>query len=193
MIFIKNPIPGKVKTRLAKEIGDERALLIYEQLTDITFQVTRNIDFDKAVFYSDSIDYSDKWTEDKYHKRIQQGGTLGDRMQYAFQQGFDEKYNSVVIIGSDCPHLTTDLIYQAFDLLDTYDFVIGPAKDGGYYLLGMNALQKNLFENKKWSTDTVLQDTLNDIKGEKASYILLPVLSDIDNFKDLKEFDISSK
>ena len=106
-------------------------------------------------------------------------------MKNAFEASFAQGYKKVCIIGSDCYELDTHILEEAFAQLDRKEVVIGPAKDGGYYLLGMRKMHMHLFENKKWSTSSVLSDTLNDLKEANLSFYLLPELTDIDEEKDL--------
>jgi rSAM/selenodomain-associated transferase 1 len=188
MVFAKNLQRGRVKTRLAKTVGDERALEIYKILLDHTHAIVKKGNFDKAIFYSDYIDESDMWNKAKFGQFVQEGSDLGERMLSAFKQAFSKHYKSVVIIGSDCLDLNEHIISDAFDYLENSETVIGPAKDGGYYLLGMRTLYKELFINKQWSTENVLADTLLEIAKLDVSIRLLPTLSDIDEEKDLKMY-----
>ncbi len=185
MVFVKNPQRGKVKTRLAKTVGDDKALKIYNILLNHTLTITNGANCDKAIFYSDFIDESDMWNKALFGQFIQEGNDLGERMQNAFKYAFSEHYKRIVIIGSDCLDLNEQIINDAFEILHDYEIVIGPANDGGYYLLGMRTFYKELFKNKKWSTEKVLPDTLLDISKLDVSVKLLPTLSDIDEEKDL--------
>lgn len=186
MIFIKNPKLGKVKTRLAATIGDKEALGIYNQLLKHTRDISLELPYDKAVFYSDFIDTDDGWHPSIYNKFVQEGKDLGQRMLNAFKQGFEAGYESICIIGSDCFELTADMINKAFSELKRHEIVIGPSMDGGYYLLGMNKLHEVLFVDKDWSTQTVMMDTVKDIEKNKLHAKLLGVLSDVDKEEDLK-------
>ncbi len=189
IVFVKNPQLGKVKTRLAKDIGDEKALEVYLQLLQHTLDATLPLPVDKLLYYSSFVDEADMWPATSYQKYVQYpSADLGERMHLAFEQAFAVGYQQVAIIGSDCPGLTTDLLNRAFEQLDDHDFVIGPANDGGYYLLGMKKLQKRLFEHKEWSTSNVMDNTLWDIKALQMTYSMLPMLNDIDNKEDLLEF-----
>jgi len=185
IIFIKNPVLGKVKTRLAAGIGNEKALEVYWQLLEITRNAALKSDCTRNVFYSDEIE-NDVWDEDKFNKFVQEGDSLGERMKNAFEQIFAFGADKAIIIGSDCPELSADTIHEAFDILGKKDVVIGPAKDGGYYLLGMKKPLPFVFENKKWSTDSVLQDTTNDLNANELNYGLVRQLSDLDTIEDLK-------
>lgn len=186
LIFVKNPRLGRVKTRIACELGDEQALEIYRYLLRRTREATENLPCQKFLFYSDFVEANDDWSDSAFAKRVQAGADLGERMADAFRRVFaDAGVSRAVIIGSDCPDLTADLLTQAFSALETHDFVVGPARDGGYYLLGMKQLEERVFHNKRWSTPTVLADTLDDLRRLGKSFHLLPVLSDVDTVADL--------
>ncbi len=185
LIFVKNPQLGKVKTRLAATVGDREALRIYLKLLERTRVVTLPLSSDKMVCYTPEVLSDDRWDHEHYQKVRQLEGDLGERMQYAFEHGFAQGYQRVCIIGSDCYELTTAILKQAFEQLDTYDLVIGPSTDGGYYLLGMNRLYPTLFENKTWSTDTVAAATLQDARSLQLRWFELPTLTDVDEEGDL--------
>jgi hypothetical protein len=187
LIFIKNAELGKVKTRLAATVGNEKALQIYLALLKHTRSIAQQIAVDRLLFYSSFIDHNDEWPSADFSKHLQTGTDLGQRMINAFQFAF-ENYEKVLIIGSDCASLTSEIIQKAFDLLEQNDFVIGPAMDGGYYLLGMNKFQPEVFQNIEWSTETVLQSTITQIKALSQSYQLLPELSDIDHAVDWEKY-----
>ncbi|MGI9551700.1 MAG: TIGR04282 family arsenosugar biosynthesis glycosyltransferase [Aurantibacter sp.] len=188
LIFTRNPILGKCKTRLAQSIGDEAALEIYKFLLRHTVGITRDLKLVKQVHYSDEIWNNDVWDSTFYDKRLQKGSDLGIRMANAFQEGFASGFEKIVIIGSDILDLNQSDIENAFSELDDKDFVIGPAKDGGYYLLGMKKLNLDLFKNKKWGTSTVLSDSSNDLRGEKLA--LLEERNDIDLYEDIKDNEV---
>jgi uncharacterized protein len=190
IIFIKNPELGKVKTRLAATLGPEKALIIYNQLLSHTRKITEKLPLPQALYYSDFIPAKDSWDSQVFRKQVQSGSNLGERMLRAFQEGFNEGYNRICIIGSDCFELTSEIILNAFKKLEEHDVVIGPAEDGGYYLLGMQELQPYLFANKSWSTEAVLQQTLDEIKLKGLSVALLPTLTDVDEEKDLPAFGL---
>lgn len=187
IIFYKNPELGKVKTRLASSIGDAKAFSIYLLLAEHTRRITEHLGVHKVVFYSDYIDADDSWANNVYQKRLQLGMDLGERMANAFKFGFREGYKSICIIGTDCFELTGSIIGEAFRKLLTHDIVIGPANDGGYYLLGMNYLCHKLFENKKWSSNSVLADTLADTRMLGLTSWQLETLTDVDEEKDLPQ------
>ena len=185
IIFIRNTVTGKVKTRIAQSLGDEQALSIYEFLLTHTRAVTSRLSCDKFLYYSDWIQQDDSWKNELFHKRIQQAGDLGERMSAAFSSLFDEGYEQLLIIGSDCIELDESVIKDAFKILGNHEAVIGPSSDGGYYLLGITCHFPQLFSNKKWSSSTVLEDTLKDFKNAGLTVALLPILNDIDEEKDV--------
>ena len=186
IVFVKNPELGKVKTRLAATIGPQQALDIYRMLLQRTRESIKNLPFVKMVCYSSYVDNADLWENHLFHKALQKGGDLGEKMYDAFESAFKAGYKYVGIIGSDCPDVTESLLLDAFTKLKDHDLVIGPAKDGGYYYLGMNELYKPLFFNKSWSTDKLLKETLQEAKLLGLKTLLLETLSDIDEEKDLE-------
>lgn len=189
IIFTKNPEAGKAKTRLAATIGNEAALAVYHRLLLHTATLTSDLPMDKFVFYSVQIMHEDIWGEEIFFKQVQKGMELGERMENAFEDLFDKGYRKIVIIGTDCPELNSEIITNAFSSLNTQDVVIGPARDGGYYLLGMKQLHSSLFKNMRWSTSEVLKETINKCRILKLNFDLLPTLTDIDEEKDLVYFE----
>jgi len=184
IIFAKNEVLGKVKTRLAATTGNDKALSVYKTLVEHTHGITRVLPVRKKLYYSDFIEQKDLWENEVFEKNLQQGTDLGMRMYNAFDNVFDEGYEDAAIIGTDCMELSSGIIMKSFEYLIFFDVVIGPAKDGGYYLLAMKAAHKELFENIKWSTENVLQQTLEICEREGLSVQLLEELSDIDNEED---------
>jgi hypothetical protein len=188
LVFVKNPVLGRVKTRLARTIGDQKALWVYEKLLEHTRRTAQGITSQKWVCYSDFVPAADDWLAGGFAAFRQEGESLGLRMLNAFRQGFAAGYTSVVIIGSDCPEITPALLEEAFGQLLTASVVIGPAADGGYYLLGMNQLVESLFLGKSWSSPDVFAQTVLDLHAADIPYSLLPVLSDVDEAADLDKF-----
>jgi len=125
------------------------------------------------------------WIGSRFQLVPQAGGDLGDRLIAAFKQGFTSGLSKIIIIGSDCPSLEKEKISEAIALLDTHDAVIGPATDGGYYLIGLNQQRPFLFENIPWSTQQVLEKTKAIATHHRLSVALLDTLSDIDMPEDL--------
>ncbi len=185
MIFVKNPVPGKAKTRLAASIGDQKALDIYKFLLSYTAYIASEVESTRTVYYSSYIEKNDMFSPNQFHKSIQSDGDLGVKMNEAFDYSFHQGYSKNVIIGSDCYELNHDIIKGAFQMLDEKDFVIGPAADGGYYLLGMKQKEPAIFQNKHWSSSRLYADTLIDFEAFGYSYHELPTLSDIDYIEDL--------
>ncbi|SDX28614.1 hypothetical protein SAMN05216556_12326 [Aequorivita viscosa] len=184
IIFTRNPELGKVKTRLAKTVGDESALNIYKFLLKHTVKITKNLHVDKYVFYSDEIHKNDIWDADIFRKRVQSGEDLGEKMHNAFIEIFNMGYEMAIVIGSDMFELNSEDLNGAFTVLQTNNFVIGPAQDGGYYLLGMKSPIEKVFQKKDWGTATVLEQTLKDLEGEK--FVLLEERNDIDYYEDIE-------
>jgi rSAM/selenodomain-associated transferase 1 len=183
LVFTRNPELGKVKTRLAQTVGNQTALDIYKFLLNKTKDIASKVSADKAIYYSVKIKENDIWDAGIFKKHSQIGEDLGIRMLHAFKNGFDAGYEKVMIIGSDLYDLSSEDIEKAFTALATNDLVIGPAEDGGYYLLGMKSLHTTIFKNKDWSTETVRKDTLEDLKDKKVK--LLEFKNDIDRYEDI--------
>jgi rSAM/selenodomain-associated transferase 1 len=186
IIFVRNPELGKVKTRLASSIGNEKTLEIYKYLLQHTQKVADSIYADKFIFYVDSIAENDIWND--YHKLVQSNGDLGQRMQNAFQFVFSLGYAAACIIGSDCLDLNKEILNNTFAALKEKDAVLGPATDGGYYLLGLQNTIPSIFANKNWSTNTVCKDTIANLETEQKTFTLLQVLSDIDTIEDANKY-----
>lgn len=186
IIFTRNPELGKCKTRLAAHIGDEAALNVYKHLLNHTKSEAIKTQADRFVFYSEEIIADDIWNSEYFNKKLQIGDTLGERMHQAFVELFNLGYQKVCIIGSDLLDLRSEIIMEAFQKLEKNKVVIGPATDGGYYLLALKAVSTNIFYNKQWGSDSVLKDTLNDLKEDQV--YLLKELNDIDTFEDMKHY-----
>ncbi len=183
LIFIKNPIPGKTKTRLAAEVGNDRALRMYDQLLTYTRGVAEAVRARRMLYYSETILSNDGWSDTHFEKYVQEGTDLGARMEKAFVRAFEQS-NRVLIIGSDCPGISAALLEEAFNALDAADMVLGPALDGGYYLLGLRKLQPALFHDMVWSTDRVAAETLGRAAKLGLRVHQLVPLSDVDYLED---------
>lgn len=188
IVFLKEPIKGEVKTRLAASIGEDQAVDIYRKLLDISR--THLKDNGRDVFWyinktpSDTFRTSFFSPNDKI--RIQKGADLGEKMSHAFKELFSENYDRICIMGTDCPFITKKIIDKAFQNMSLKDTVLGPAEDGGYYLLGMVQHFSYLFNNVSWSTGSVLKDTMNMLHQHDTSYALLEELYDIDEENDAR-------
>ncbi len=188
LIFTRNPEIGKCKTRLAATVGDKTALEIYKFLLRHTATLTKDVNAAKQVWYSDEIWEDDIWENSIFDKKLQEGADLGMRMAHAFQEGFAAGFERIIVIGSDMFDLSVEEVDHAFTLLESKEFVIGPAEDGGYYLLGMNIFTEAVFSNKSWGTETVLRDTLNDLKDKNIH--LLETRNDVDIYEDIKDIEV---
>jgi rSAM/selenodomain-associated transferase 1 len=185
LIFLKNPQAGNAKTRLAKDVGNKTALAVYLQLLNICAQVSSTItDTNIQLWYADSMPETDFWPT-QTPRFLQCAGDLGERMAAAFASSLATQ-GKVVIIGTDCPTLDHAVLLQAFDALDTHDCVLGPAADGGYYLIGLRAPLPFLFDGIVWSTNKVLADTIHKLETYSLGCFLLPVLRDIDDVDDYR-------
>lgn len=187
-IFIKNARLGHVKTRLARTLGDEAALAIYQTLLEKTRAATQRLGVEKWVWYSEAIVPDDAWAQGGYRQMLQPAGDLGQRMEYAFARAFAEGAPAVAIIGSDCPELTADLLDEAFRTLAQQDAVLGPTPDGGYYLLGLRRMVTEAFRHIAWSTETVLSSTLVALQRRGCSVRQLAQRSDIDTEADWEAY-----
>lgn len=183
IVFVKNIKLGKVKTRLAKTIGNQGAFEVYSELVKITETATQNIAFDKRIYFSDVI-VDSKWFNN--FKAVQEGQDLGERMKNAFLMGFEDGYERIVLIGSDLPDINSKHIENGLQALHNNKVVFGPAIDGGYYLVGMTKMYDYIFEDKPWSQSHLLKVTLNELNGKNVSYSILQELNDIDTFEDLE-------
>lgn len=182
IIFLRTPEAGKVKSRIAETLGISQTLKIYRELISIT--LTRVIDLDCGIYlyFYPRIDQTYLY-DTRFIARVQQGADLGDKMQSAMAEVL-KAHPKAVLIGTDCPYLTPGILKDAFTRLDQHDLVIGPAIDGGYYLIGLRQSYPRLFTGIEWSTDRVLSQTLQAARDLNLSYSLLPELADIDYEED---------
>ncbi|MDB4292627.1 TIGR04282 family arsenosugar biosynthesis glycosyltransferase [Maribacter sp.] len=185
LIFTRNPELGKCKTRLAATIGKQSALDIYKFLLQHTANISAKLNTVKQVWYSEEIWRNDIWNNSVFDKKLQEGEDLGVRMANAFTEGFAAGFEKICVIGSDMHDLEQVDLEDAFEGLNDSDYVIGGAEDGGYYLLGMKKFNTDLFQNKNWGTETVLEATMSDLKNEKVH--LLDVRNDIDVYEDIAQ------
>jgi len=190
IIFAKNPELGKTKTRIGAKLGDDVALAIYYKLIHQTQEVTKGLNLNKVVYYSDFIDMEDSWDNTIYKKKKQIDADLGERMKIACKIELNNGANKVVLIGTDIYSLTEEVIIDAFKKLDTSDVVLGPATDGGYYLIGMKKTNASIFNLKSWSHPQVFKQTIALIEKEKLSHSTTLLLKDIDEPEDLLGTDL---
>ena len=188
IIFARNLKLGMVKTRLAKSIGDEKALEIYTYLLNHTQKLSMGIQADRAVFFSDYIEKTQAFDAPHNIQKVQASTSdLGERMYQAMAWGLEQGYQNVVLIGSDCYELSQADLQEAFVALESHEFVIGPAADGGYYLIGTSHLNKAVFEHKEWGSPRVFEATIRDFDAYQCSYHLLAKRKDIDFLEDLPQ------
>jgi rSAM/selenodomain-associated transferase 1 len=171
IIFGRQPVPGKVKTRLAREIGPKEACQVYRKLLELTLRVAQKSKGEKYLYLPpDDLADDINWP---CHIRNQKGSDLGSRMEQAFKQLFAEGFQKVVLIGSDCPYINDSTIGWAFSCLTYFDTVFGPAADGGYYLVGQREKCRKIFSNIPWSTDQVWSQTRIRLESNHFSYFEL--------------------
>ncbi len=192
IIFAREPIPGQVKTRLAASIGDNAAADMYEtMLQDVLKAVRRLSEIDTVVFWA-CEEESLRRLAGRYRcrSRRQSPGDLGQRMQAAFEEMFADGCELCCIIGSDAPDLPLSYIQEAFRLLETprTDVVLGPSRDGGYYLLGLRQVWEQFFIDIPWSRADVLERSLDAARDSGLMAALLPEWQDIDTLEDLEAF-----
>jgi rSAM/selenodomain-associated transferase 1 len=189
IIFARLPTPGKVKTRLAKGLGEEAAAEFYKLCAEHVFRVSRGVarDVNRYLFCSDRDDVARirQWAGWRFYYAAQSDGDLGERIEQGFSTVFGHGTKKAIILATDLPDISEDIIDNAVRALDSFDVVIGPCHDGGYYLLGLKKIHRELFVNIPWSTDRVLSHTLGVIKSLGLTVHLLPTLTDIDTEENL--------
>ena len=189
ILFVKKPVAGKVKTRLAEKIGPDRARAIYVSFVEDILHMLIKLDINVVIYYSEyeTQEAMSAWPIDSFLCRKQTGKDLGERMKNAFEEIFKEGFNRAILIGSDIPDLPAEHISQGFEFLGNHDVVIGPAVDGGYYLIGFKreGFVHDVFNNIAWSTDRVLSETLQVLKSNCITPHFLNMWSDVDTEDDL--------
>lgn len=184
-IFAKPPVPGKVKTRLIKDIGRQDATKIYRYCLEYSIETARNSGLEYLLHLTEtSIDPI--FAEAKIW--LQQGDHLGERMQAALEHQLDEYKQAAMIIGSDCIELTQTHLRDASNALETHDLVLVPSVDGGFALIGCRRFDARLFNDVTWSTDQVLSRTLANAQELNFSHCLLETVRDVDTLHDLQHF-----
>jgi uncharacterized protein len=189
ILFARDPILGKVKTRLSPLLDNETILELYICFLNDSIDKIRqveNADLFIGVAPSNLSGFFTGMPGSDITLFVQEGQDLGDKMRRAFHDRFVEGYRKVVIIGSDSPSLPVSYIDQA--LSSNKDMVLGPSTDGGYYLIGMKGKVVEVFDGVAWGTEKVLRETHERVVQIGAELELLPVWYDIDNPEDLKFF-----
>jgi rSAM/selenodomain-associated transferase 1 len=189
IVFVKEPVAGKVKKRLARDIGDQAACELYKAFVEDTVRKVPHIDARIQIHYSpaEALGRIQNWLGDGYEYVAQEGRDLGERMSNAFNDAF-EQYERVVLIGSDCPDLPKQFVCRAFAILANEPAVIGPSHDGGYYLIGFSKAKflEEIFDNIQWGRDHVLQQTLDRFLRKGVHPHLLAPWDDIDTLENLR-------
>ena len=185
IVFVKNPVPGNVKTRLIEHLGPETACRVYERLLNETKEIIQDVDADIRIAFDEDLDNDRIWTN--YEKVLQSKGSLGVKMNDEFRRAFSDGYSKVCLIGSDILELSAEIINGAFKELERSNTVIGPAQDGGYYLIGFaeESMIRDSFVNIPWSTALVFDLTVNYWQKDGISYSSLKPLSDLDTIEDM--------
>ena len=190
LFFVKAPVEGAVKTRLAAQIGDADAMELYKCFVLDTLSCLERIgvDFQIHFFPEDRLPQISGWLGPGYRYMAQRGGDLGERMSSAFANAFADGLERVAIIGSDSPDLPTEFLAEALDELRASDAVIGPSSDGGYYLIGFqrNRFLVEAFDDISWGNDSVFEQTMNILQRCGRKVHLLPKWHDVDTIEDIK-------
>ncbi len=187
IIFIKYPQAGLVKTRLAKSIGVDNASLLYRLFVEALLKRTENSNYQRIICYTpvDKKNEIARWLGDEVMRIPQQGDTLGERLSRAFAFCFAHGARRVVAIGSDSPLLEGKILQQAFRNLEKKDCVLGPALDGGYYLIGLSSFEQGIFKGIDWGTEMVFEQTRDRLKGLQKTLQVLEPSFDVDTYDDI--------
>lgn len=189
LVVVKAPRPGQVKTRLAADIGDERAAAAYREMAQGVLERTapHGGEYERLVFFTpdDARDEIAHWLGPETLV-AQDGPDLGARMDAAFAAAFARGARSAVLVGSDLPRLDRSHVLAALAALDAHEVVLGPAVDGGYYLIGLRERRPELFTEMHWGSASVLEDTLHRCRIMHLRVDLIEMLSDVDKVDDLQ-------
>ena len=190
LFFVKLPEKGSVKTRLAKDLGRNFVLALYENFVFDMLETLAKADLPIILYFHppESGAAVSRWLGGNYLYVSQNGSDLGERMKNAFKDAFERGFSKAVIIGSDIPDLKISILDMAFNSLHANDMVVGPSVDGGYYLIGFrhNSFLPEVFKGISWGTDTVLKDTLKILREKNYRAHFLPEMRDVDTIEDLK-------
>ncbi len=187
IVFLKVPEKGKVKTRIGDVVGNEKAVDIYRKLLLKTMQTISHLSVQKLLFFAPKPFYLSEWPDQEVQEHLQQGGDLGERMHHSFEVALQEA-DRALVIGTDCPYLTPEVLSEAYEQLVHHDMVMGPSPDGGYYLLGMKTPCPEVFQDIPWSTDQVSTLTVERMKTLGKTWYEMPTLADIDFIEDWEAY-----
>jgi rSAM/selenodomain-associated transferase 1 len=180
---------GKVKTRLAAEIGEQATASLYKCFVEDLLSMIKNVDSGLQLCFHppEAMTQVQRWLGNQHSYRPQRGDDLGSRLKNAFTGAFEDGFSKVVAIGSDSPDLPEEFLREAFDKLESHDAVIGPASDGGYYLIGFSedTFLEEAFDDIAWSTSAVCDQTQARLKAHGLNVHLLPLWHDVDRQSDL--------
>jgi rSAM/selenodomain-associated transferase 1 len=194
LLFVKHPENGGVKTRLAKDIGDTAAVSLYKCFVEDILSSLQSINARIWICYYPESARDDMavWLGSSYFYVLQKGGNLGKRLQHCFKSSFDKGFEKTIVLASDIPEISENIINNAFQCLEYKDAVIGPSYDGGYYLLGFNkkSYATQIFDDIPWSTNLVYEETLGKIEAYKLRYSVLDKINDMDTIDDIRKFSI---
>lgn len=191
LVFARNPVAGRVKTRLARTLGDGAAAAVYRRLLELTLDIATGVEADNvAVWLAEARpDATMRRLLDEHDLawHCQHGADLGARMCGALRQALCGA-DHAVLVGSDCPEISADYLHAAFAALDDADVVLGPAADGGYVMIGVNDDYPPLFEGMPWGGDSVLRETRARLTARRLRWHELATLRDVDDQADLDAF-----
>lgn len=199
ILFTRYPTVGTTKTRLISHLGAEQAANLQRQMTEHIVDKTHPLRSRGGCameihFTGSSLSQMQDWLGMQLTYRSQQGRDLGERLHRAFTEGFQDNCERVVVIGSDCPAISTDHLDQAFHQLNSHDLVLGPAWDGGYYLVGLSRSSAQrcgeLFQNIAWGTEQVFAQTVAIAHHLNLTWATLEPLCDIDRPEDIATFTL---
>jgi len=189
IIFAKEPKKGQVKTRLKKALSEGQCLELYKAFLKDIYMMANKVDADLRILAFEANHRKPEYLRKTFRGFSfyqQWGKDLGERMYHAFNFAKRKKATKTIIIGSDTPTLPPQYIRVAFNCLDQDDMVLGPSRDGGYYLIGLKKNHKDLYENVRWSSTKVLRETIRNAKRLRKKLFLLKPWYDIDEPKDLR-------
>jgi len=188
IIFTRYPESGKTKTRLIPALGTEGAANLQKKLTEYTLTEASKLEVNLRVYFSGGNEtLMQRWLGENYQYYRQRAGDLGKKLIAALEESFTADVAKIVIIGIDCPDLDAAIIKQAVAKLKHQDLVLGPAEDGGYYLIGLRSCLPELFQGIDWGTDMVLKQTVSIAKKTGLNIYYLPMFNDLDTPEDIEK------
>lgn len=190
LVFVKYPLAGAVKTRLAADIGGEKAASIYACFVRVLLEGLKDFGGGLKICCDPAFEVEDyrRWLGEGYSYILQRGEGLGERMKNAFEDAFSDGFERVVLVGSDVPDLPGEYVDLAFYCLGRKDVVVGPSVDGGYYLIGFSrgGFLPEVFDGISWSSDVVFKQTVDVIRRYDKKCFLLGQWQDVDTVADLE-------